>query len=462
MDDLYGDLPPTNDGSGVGLGFVPSAVIPKKNTNSGFKPMTFAPATPAKPEVKQTKTEPPTKNEPQTKNEPAKSEPARPANTKSEPPTATATPSLSWAAKKLAAKFANRPPAVATPTPTAAITPNRPSPASSTATLKTSLGLSSFTTVSVTRKTISAKQAEDAPAPTRDDDEDDCPRPAMFNTSDIRDEYDPTRPNDYMTFVEERKIRKKQQKVKRDLEKRQERLDREREKEKQELVRDVAAGRMPTVATTIIPGGRGRGVNLPAWMTKKIEETSKEHPPEPVGPSPRPQPGQYDDATEPPRGLGFVAAQTPSPVVPPPQPTQAPTRAPTPAPTPAPTAGPAKPRVSRFGQRVSRFDQKSPATLPKTVLLLQNMVAPGEVDDDLQGEVKEECQSKYGTVVKCLVYEVTTGVPAHEAVRIFVEFLHEADAAKALAGLHGRFFAGRKLHVTHFDKAKFDRLELAP
>ena len=40
------------------------------------------------------------------------------------------------------------------------------------------------------------------------------------------------------------------------------------------------------------------------------------------------------------------------------------------------------------------------------VCCLQNMVGPGEVDDDLQPEVTEEC-SKYGEVVKCLVYEVT-------------------------------------------------------
>ena len=34
------------------------------------------------------------------------------------------------------------------------------------------------------------------------------------------------------------------------------------------------------------------------------------------------------------------------------------------------------------------------------------MVGPGEVDDDLQPEVAEEC-SKYGEVVKCLVFEVS-------------------------------------------------------
>lgn len=43
--------------------------------------------------------------------------------------------------------------------------------------------------------------------------------------------------------------------------------------------------------------------------------------------------------------------------------------------------------------------------VPLTMTELQNMVGPGEVDDDLQPEVTKEC-SKYGEVVKCLVYEV--------------------------------------------------------
>ena len=38
-------------------------------------------------------------------------------------------------------------------------------------------------------------------------------------------------------------------------------------------------------------------------------------------------------------------------------------------------------------------------------LVLQNMVGPGEVDEDLQPETIEEC-SKYGEVASCLVYEV--------------------------------------------------------
>ena len=75
------------------------------------------------------------------------------------------------------------------------------------------------------------------------------------------------------------------------------------------------------------------------------------------------------------------------------------------------------------------------------------MVGPGEVDDDLQPEVTEEC-SKYGEVVKCLVYEVSMrfqwsflnfvitnqipSLPDYEAVRIFVEFTRVESAIKGI------------------------------
>lgn len=34
------------------------------------------------------------------------------------------------------------------------------------------------------------------------------------------------------------------------------------------------------------------------------------------------------------------------------------------------------------------------------------MVGRGEVDEDLEGETKEECE-KYGKVVKCVIFEVS-------------------------------------------------------
>lgn len=56
------------------------------------------------------------------------------------------------------------------------------------------------------------------------------------------------------------------------------------------------------------------------------------------------------------------------------------------------------------------------------------MVGPGEVDDELQEEVKEECAEKYGPVEKCLIYEVKGRVSPEETVRIFVQFERQRDA----------------------------------
>lgn len=34
------------------------------------------------------------------------------------------------------------------------------------------------------------------------------------------------------------------------------------------------------------------------------------------------------------------------------------------------------------------------------------MVGPGEVDDELQPEIEEECQTKYGDIAKVIIFEV--------------------------------------------------------
>lgn len=58
------------------------------------------------------------------------------------------------------------------------------------------------------------------------------------------------------------------------------------------------------------------------------------------------------------------------------------------------------------------------------------MVGPGEVDEDLEPETKEEC-TKYGDVVKCVIFEIPGGnVPEEESVRIFVEFRRLESAIK--------------------------------
>ena len=34
------------------------------------------------------------------------------------------------------------------------------------------------------------------------------------------------------------------------------------------------------------------------------------------------------------------------------------------------------------------------------------MVGPGEVDDELQPEIEEECEEKYGEITKVIIFEV--------------------------------------------------------
>lgn len=57
------------------------------------------------------------------------------------------------------------------------------------------------------------------------------------------------------------------------------------------------------------------------------------------------------------------------------------------------------------------------------------MVGPGEVDEDLEPEVKDECNTKYGDVVKVIIFELKTQ-PAEESIRIFVEFKRIESAIK--------------------------------
>jgi len=93
------------------------------------------------------------------------------------------------------------------------------------------------------------------------------------------------------------------------------------------------------------------------------------------------------------------------------------------------------------------------------VLLLRNMVGPGEVDDELEAETASEC-TKYGEVVKCIIYEMPDGTPPEEAVRIFVEFHRPESALKAYIDLNGRYFGGRVVDATFYSEDRFQNSDL--
>lgn len=127
-------------------------------------------------------------------------------------------------------------------------------------------------------------------------------------------------------------------------------------------------------------------------------------------------------------------------------------------PPPAPISHPSTESSSSSGSSSTSITELMKN--PTKAVLLTNMVGPGEVDEELEPEVKEEC-SKYGEVVKCVIYEVPSNLAKpEEAVRIFIEFKRIESAIKAVVDLNGRFFGGRTVRASFYDLDKFKRLEL--
>lgn len=124
-------------------------------------------------------------------------------------------------------------------------------------------------------------------------------------------------------------------------------------------------------------------------------------------------------------------------------------------------AGPDSPNTSSNSPLLSRNEPSITEIMktPSKVVLLRNMVGPGDVDEELEPEVKDECNTKYGEVVKVLIFEMPN-VPSDEAVRIFVEFKRIESAIKAVVDLNGRFFGGRQVKAGFYDVEKFNSLQL--
>eukprot|EP01082_Thalassiosira_pseudonana_P005434 g5042.t1 g5042 contig18:506165-506503(+) len=70
------------------------------------------------------------------------------------------------------------------------------------------------------------------------------------------------------------------------------------------------------------------------------------------------------------------------------------------------------------------------------------MVAPGDIDDELATEVKEECEEQCGKVLDVHVMDATS---SEEYVRVDVTFENAASASKAVKIFNGRMFGDRKI-----------------
>ncbi|XP_057544913.1 DNA-damage-repair/toleration protein DRT111, chloroplastic [Amaranthus tricolor] len=287
-------------------------------------------------------------------------------------------------------------------------------------------------------------------------------QPALVGvTSTVVEEYDPARPNDYEEYKREKKRKAREAEVKRELERRQqeeeererERKEKEkdREKERDERISGEEAWRRRAAMSGGVPprspsppGGNGDGFAIGKSDTVGLGLGAGGH----MTAAQRMMAKMGWKAGQ---GLGKLEQGITTPLM-------------------------AKKTDRRAGVIVNASETKQQQQQqqekkvkgvningpPTRVLLLRNMVGPGEVDDELEEEVGSEC-AKYGTVTRVLIFEITEpNFPSNEAVRIFVQFERPEETTKALVDLGGRFFGGRVVQATFYDEERFSKNELAP
>lgn len=240
----------------------------------------------------------------------------------------------------------------------------------------------------------------------------------------IEDEYDPLKPNDYDAIMKE----KQRQKSKEELDRRERDIQSSRDhdaahEEKKSGKKSFADKMMKKMGWNEGEGlgKEGQGITAPLIAQKTDATTAK-----------------------------IVQAN----------PLQRPVHAPPVKPLAAPTVNIPRPGAAAPPSRPGQNTVFTRPGAPSKVLFLTNLVGKGEVDEDLEEEIRDE-SSKYGTVEKVRIVEAPL-LADNEAVRIFVLFKDVAEARQAHHKFNGRFFGGRTVQARFFDVGRFERDDLMP
>lgn len=96
------------------------------------------------------------------------------------------------------------------------------------------------------------------------------------------------------------------------------------------------------------------------------------------------------------------------------------------------------------------------------VVVLRNMVAVEDLDDELEAEVTDEC-GRFGTVKRVIIYQERQSEDenADIVVKIFVEFSQAQESASARDALNGRFFGGRLVKAELYDQTLYEANDLS-
>merc|ERR1712129_388939 len=85
--------------------------------------------------------------------------------------------------------------------------------------------------------------------------------------------------------------------------------------------------------------------------------------------------------------------------------------------------------------------QEKPVSVTTSKMVcLDNLVGPGEADEDLAEEVREEC-NHFGKVERVEVQEFGE----KKNVRVYVTFKDSTACGKAIQNMNGRWFGGRQV-----------------